>query len=152
MNRRHFLLAATAFTLLSTTAARADYVEDIVKVLKKEGYSEIDVTRTLLGRVRIVASRDGQLRELVCNPRTGEILRDVLSGPDGGDRVSRPSSTGGDDDSGKGDDGGGDDNSGHDDDDGDEDSGGADDEGDDEDDGGGDDDSDENKSDDGGND
>lgn len=110
MNRRRFLLMSAGFTLLSTTAARADYVEDIVKWLTKEGYNDIDVTRTLLGRVRIVASKDGQLRELVCNPRTGEILRDVWSGAGGGERPAASSPTGGDDDNNNSDD---DDNSGH---------------------------------------
>lgn len=110
MNRRRFLLMSAGFTLLSTTAARADYVEDIVKWLTKEGYNDIDVARTLLGRVRIVASKDGQLRELVCNPRTGEILRDVWSGAGGGERPAASSPTGGDDDNNNSDD---DDNSGH---------------------------------------
>jgi hypothetical protein len=110
MNRRRFLLMSVGFTLLSTTAARADYVEDIVKWLTKEGYNDIDVTRTLLGRVRIVASKDGQLRELVCNPRTGEILRDVWSGAGGGERPAASSPTGGNDDNNNSDD---DDNSGH---------------------------------------
>lgn len=118
MNRRRFLLAATAFTLLSTTAARADYVEDIVKWLQKEGYGDIDVTRTLLGRIRIVAVKDGQQRELVCNPRTGEILRDVWISADGEMRPPASSPAEGDDDAGGNDghgrdDGGDDDNSGH---------------------------------------
>jgi hypothetical protein len=127
MNRRRFLLAVTAFTLLSTTAARADYVEDIVKWLDRQGYTDIEVARTLLGRARIRAEKDGGQRELICNPRTGEILRDVWidakgnirpasSSPDTGfdDRSnddSGESNVGG---SGQGDDDdGGDDNSGH---------------------------------------
>ncbi len=114
MNRRSFLITVTAFTLLSTTAARADYVEDIVKWLGREGYSGIEVTRTLLGRIRIVATKDNRTRELVCNPRTGEILRDVFIDADGEVRgsLSRP----GDDDDDDDDDGrndGDDDNSGH---------------------------------------
>lgn len=139
MNRRRFLLAATAFTLLSTTAARADYVEDIVKWLDKQGYTDIEVGRTLLGRARILAEKDGGQRELICNPRTGEILRDVwtdangnvrpahsspVTGHDdgssdnsgqsaGGDSSGQGGDDGGDDNSGGGDDHGGDDNSGH---------------------------------------
>jgi hypothetical protein len=77
MKRRQFLFAATAFVLLSTTAARADYVEAVVASLKKQGYSDIEVTRTLLGRVKIVALKGDGRREMICNPRTGEILRDV---------------------------------------------------------------------------
>ena len=114
MNRRRFLLAATAFTLLSTTSARADYVEDIVEQLEKEGYGGIEVTRTLLGRVRILASKDGLQRELVCNPRTGEILRDVLIAANGKTQApASPVGGGGD----RNDDRGGDDESDDDDDD-----------------------------------
>lgn len=116
MNRRSFLLTATAFTLLSTTAARADYVDDIVKWLEREGYAGIEVSRTLLGRVRIVATKDSRTRELVCNPRTGEILRDVFIDADG--EVRSPLSVPGDrDDDDSGDNSGhdgSDDNSGHD--------------------------------------
>ena len=95
MNRRRFLVSTAAFTLVSTTAARADYVEDIVKWLEKHGYSGIEVTRTLLGRVRIVAGKDGGRRELICNPRTGEILRDIWISADGNTGPPISSSSGG---------------------------------------------------------
>jgi len=116
MNRRSFLGASTAFVLLFATAAYADedYVKDIVDWLDKHGYADIGVTRTLLGRVRIVATKDGRQRELVCNPRTGEILRDVWisAGGEMQPPLSPPRGDGDDDDnSGRG--GGDDDNSGH---------------------------------------
>jgi len=131
MNRRKFLAASATFTLLTIAAARADedYVEAIVDWLQKQGYADISVTRTLLGRARIIAVNSKGKRELVCNPRTGEILRDVLIDPDGGmspptqsassgSSGSRSSSSGNNNDEDDGDHsghggGGDDDNSGH---------------------------------------
>ncbi len=85
MNRRSFLIVTAAFAALPATAARAseDYVANLVELLKKQGFDEITVTRTLLGRVRIVGVNSNETRELICNPRTGEILRDVLIAADG---------------------------------------------------------------------
>ena len=54
-------------------AAMGAYNERLVEA----GFGKIEVTRTLLGRVRIVGTKGKVRRELVINPRTGEILRDV---------------------------------------------------------------------------
>ena len=96
-----------ALALLPASAAHADedYVEDLVKLLETQGYVDISVTRTLLGRVRIVAVNSKGRRELICNPRTGEVLRDILLDPDDGMEQSTQSFGG----SG----GGGDDHGGH---------------------------------------
>ena len=111
MNRRTFLLAAASFTVLSTAPARADFTDDMVEWLSGQGYFDIEVTRTLLGRVRIVASLGKGRRELILNPRTGEVLRDIWIDADG--NISAFSGGGGpgddDDDDGHG---GDDDNSG----------------------------------------
>lgn len=77
MNRRHFLIAALVFTVLPTQAARADYVDDVIDQLEDQGFEDIDVSVTLLGRTRIVATGRGGTRELILNARTGEVLRDV---------------------------------------------------------------------------
>lgn len=111
MNRRSFLricagACAGASPALVADAAFADsYQNAVVSQLRKQGYRQINVERTLLGRVRIVAARGGGSREIILNPRTGEILRDVLLAADGGvePRIS------GDDNSGSG--GSGDDGS-----------------------------------------
>lgn len=72
------------------------------------GYSDILVSRTLLGRVKIEADGDEGRREIIVNPRTGEILRDLFlrlgDGAEGrllrddGNRSSGRSSRGDDDD------------------------------------------------------
>ena len=50
--------------------------DSIVMQLQEQGYTDIIVNRTLLGRVRVVARNQTYERELVFNPTTGELLRD----------------------------------------------------------------------------
>ena len=64
--------------------ATPDLVDAITHQLRDQGFSRIEVSRTLLGRTRIVAhSGDGE-REIILNPNTGEILRDLWEPKDGG--------------------------------------------------------------------
>ena len=127
MNRRA-LPALLLVALVSGGAARADEpIDRILRELRQLGYTEVTVERTLLRRTRILAHSEEAEREIVVNPHTGEILRDLLipvskSGstgknddfPDGSS--SHGSGDDGDDDdgSGGGDDGGGDDGGGDD--------------------------------------
>jgi hypothetical protein len=147
MHRRAFLLGIAAGLVLAGPALAArDYVADIVRALKAQGYRDIDVSRTLLGRTRITAKGKRSTREIIVNPATGEILRDLRTGSGaddilGGDGSGRGSSDGDDDNSGGDDDDDDDDDddnsgSGGGDDDDDDNSGGG---GGDDDDGGGDD-------------
>ena len=46
------------------------------KVLRREGYRIVQRKRTWLGRVRFIAVRSREERELVLDPSSGEILRD----------------------------------------------------------------------------
>ena len=58
--------------------AMAEGVADgIVRQLKRLGFRNISQERTLLGRVRIFAQRKDGQREIIVNPKTGEILRDL---------------------------------------------------------------------------
>ena len=60
-------------------AADAQTVRDrIVRELRSEGYSEIRIYRTFLGRLRFVGRSPDARREIVVNPKTGVILRDYL--------------------------------------------------------------------------
>ena len=146
MNRRRFLYQLTAASTLVLTGAAAfaaTYTDAVVSQLTKQGFYTIAVQTTLLGRVRILADRGDGQREIILNPRTGEILRDTWqasgsattmpiiddikdesggdgSGDDnsgsGGSDSGRSNSGGGEDSFGSGsggDDHGGDDSSGH---------------------------------------
>lgn len=85
MNRRQtlFAFAALAMMAFSVAPARADRADDMVEWLADQGFESIEVTRTLLGRVRILVTLEDGFRELIVNPRTGEILRDVWIAADG---------------------------------------------------------------------
>jgi len=51
---------------------------DVIEGLEKDGFQIDKVTRTFLGRYRILARNATQLREVVVSSSTGEILRDVI--------------------------------------------------------------------------
>ena len=110
MLKRFALMSALA---LSPIGASAETVqESIISQLAAQGFNRIEVHRTLLGRVRLVAYSDTKEREVIFNPATGAILRDRWENiDDEGSNVLRPPSGG---NSGSG-------NSGSDDDDDDED-------------------------------
>jgi len=60
-------------------SADADQVRDrIVRELRDDGYDEIRIYRTFLGRLRFVGEDTRSRREIVVNPTTGVILRDYL--------------------------------------------------------------------------
>lgn len=66
---------------LAPALARADAhtIRDrIITELSEDGYTEVRIGRTLLGRTRFVATRPDARREIVVNPRTGVILRDYI--------------------------------------------------------------------------
>jgi hypothetical protein len=77
MKRRYLLLSLPLLVVAWPGAALAEPVDDIIAQLRDEGYSEIEATQTLLGRTRIMAAGGTMRRELIVNPRTGEILRDI---------------------------------------------------------------------------
>jgi hypothetical protein len=59
--------------------AQARTIDDVIAQLQNSGYQVEDISRTLLGRIRVVAS-DGQTRrEIVMSRATGEIFQDRLS-------------------------------------------------------------------------
>lgn len=82
MDRRHFLagLGATLLASAGPVAARTNgevVIDRIRAQLRSQGYTRISLERTLLGRVRILATGPGSRREIIVDPRTGEILRDL---------------------------------------------------------------------------
>lgn len=126
MNRRVFLGRCAAGVLgavFIASAAHADsFQRSVVAQLRSQGYREINVETTMLGRVRIVGAKGGGTREIILNPRTGEILRDIVLAADGlvvpeiagGDNSGKGSSEDDGSDDNSGDDGSGDDGSGDD--------------------------------------
>lgn len=54
-------------------------LEDVIFQLQSAGYEIEDITRTFLGRLRVVARRDGTRREIIMSRSTGEILSDTVS-------------------------------------------------------------------------
>jgi hypothetical protein len=87
MNRR-ILLAALVASLAAAGSAAADgFADTIVRQLRAQGYSQVSVSDTWLGRTRIFAQSGNAEREIVLDPRTGEILRDIYIGDDSGTRI-----------------------------------------------------------------
>jgi hypothetical protein len=87
MKRRH--LAAGVLAMLAAQACiaipalAATFVEQVVFQLRAQGFEEIEIETTLLGRTRIAADRLDGSREIVLNPTTGEILRDLWTSKSG---------------------------------------------------------------------
>jgi hypothetical protein len=119
--KRRMVLAGLLRCLAAAPALAQDPVDRIVRELRALGYAEVDVSRTMLGRARVYARSADAEREIILNPRTGEILRDLW--------IPRAGATAGgglipvEDESGKGRGRGGDDDDEEEDDDGDEDDG-----------------------------
>lgn len=114
MNRRGFLAMLGAGLVSATGAVAETYADLIVRQLVDQGYVNVVVEVTLLGRVRIRAEGEYGLREIILNPRTGEILRDLwfdddgnpvmpgLASPEGEDREDRADREDDSDNSGSG--------------------------------------------------
>jgi hypothetical protein len=73
------LTTAIVMTLLLALPAQAEVYDPFITQLRDQGYTEITVGRTWLGRIVINAQRDDVAREIVLNARTGEILGDQAS-------------------------------------------------------------------------
>lgn len=111
LNRRFLLLTAVAFVL--ATPAHADFVTAVQRKLQSQGFTEISISYTLLGRSRIIAHGKRGTREIILNPKTGEVLRDLwtsasgatgfsIFGSDTEEDESEDAGDDGDDDGGKG--------------------------------------------------
>lgn len=99
------VMGALVVGALGGSPALADgYAESIVRQLKAQGFSKIETEQTWLGRTRIVAEGSQGEREIIVNPNTGEILRDLWLAQNGGGAgsliSSRASNDDGDDDNG----------------------------------------------------
>jgi hypothetical protein len=88
MRRRDFLrLLAFGAAVTATTPLGADPTDDVTRQLRAQGFRIREVSRTLLGRVQVVAERGRVEREIVFDRITGEVRRDLVTekqSPDGG--------------------------------------------------------------------
>ena len=83
MKREFVFMTAMVFA----TPTFAQSVEDsVISQLRAQGFDNITVERTFLGRLRFEAFSDTLERELVINPNTGHVLRDVWEALDDDDR------------------------------------------------------------------
>lgn len=119
MDRRVLLSVLCASLVTASAGLAASYEEAVVAQLRAQGYTRITLERTLLGRVRILSHMGSGKREIILNPRTGEVLRDILLDAEGniapqiaGASDSGDSDSGGGSGSGSEDDSGGEDNGG----------------------------------------
>lgn len=76
--RRLLSLALIAAVGLASPGFAQSLEERVIAELQRDGYCRINRTRTLLGRVRIIGLKPFYLREVVINPSTSEILRDIV--------------------------------------------------------------------------
>lgn len=74
------MISTMLFALMPFFAmADGDTVRDrILSELSSDGYREVRISRTWLGRMRFVAQAPDRRREIVVNPSTGAILRDYV--------------------------------------------------------------------------
>ena len=131
MKRRQFLTLLAVGAVCAAPVFAQDLVQSIVAQLREQGFDTVITETTLLGRIRILATRDDGQREIILNPTSGEILRDlwtasvvggaspnlIISSGNGPGEDSGSEGSGGDGggDGGGDDGGGGDDNGGGDD-------------------------------------
>jgi hypothetical protein len=88
--KRILIPLVIAAGLLGAPAHAATTESGIVAELREQGFGQIEIRRTLLGRTRIIAISPAYEREIVLNPATGVILRDFwkVRGPVGDDGPS----------------------------------------------------------------
>lgn len=88
MHRRRLFMTFAAVSLMAGSAYAETVADQISRQLRNQGFGQVSVTQTWLGRTRIIGQSDKGQREIIVNPKTGEILRDLFTGAGGS--VSRP--------------------------------------------------------------
>lgn len=70
-----FLLALAP---MAASAQDSPVRDRMIELLREDGYREIRISSTFLGRLRFIATKPEMQREIVVNPNTGVILRDYV--------------------------------------------------------------------------
>lgn len=86
MHRRHLFMTIAAISLMASAALAEGVADQISRQLRDQGFAQITVTQTWLGRTRIVGNSKNGQREIIVNAQTGEILRDLFTGANDSDR------------------------------------------------------------------
>jgi|GEM_PF-1492657 len=81
--RRLFCALALGGLLAASPAVARSLAESIARQLTQQGFGDVQVEDTWLGRARITGTRGGEAREIVVNPKTGEVLRDLWLNSEG---------------------------------------------------------------------
>lgn len=77
MRRSHILASLAVFMLLHSPAqAQVSVADGVIARIEAEGFTVDEVKRSWLGRIIITASDQNELREVVLNRTSGEVLRD----------------------------------------------------------------------------
>ena len=72
------LLLAVLLSATTGSAGLAGTIEQqLLAALRDQGYVVVEQSYTFLGRLRVIAKNGDSLREIVVNPGTGEVLRDL---------------------------------------------------------------------------
>ncbi len=96
MTTRRILGILLVAGLLAGPALAGSYEDNVLEQLQAQGYANIRLSRTLLGRSRIVAVTGDYSREIILDPNTGEILRDLWA------RIAPPATSSGGNSDGSG--------------------------------------------------
>ncbi len=79
MIKRFLILFLLILAAPTDAAAQGLTVRDYyVRELREDGYASIQVSRTFLGRMRLLGRKPGYRREIIVNPRNGAVLRDYI--------------------------------------------------------------------------
>jgi uncharacterized membrane protein YgcG len=101
MHRRRLILGLVAVLAAGPVSAQS-LADRVTRDLERQGMTSIETSRTLLGRTRIVGTGPEGRREVILNPRTGEILRDLWQPSGTGSGGGLLSTRDDDDDGGQG--------------------------------------------------
>jgi len=85
-----FASFAAVFLLQSPVQAQQSVADDVIARIEAEGFTVVEVKRSWLGRIVITASDQDDLREVVLNRTSGEVLRDQRFPNEGRGAEQRP--------------------------------------------------------------
>ena len=83
MNGQKLLALVLGGLMAASPVFAGGLADKIAQKMTQLGFSGVRVEETFLGRARITGTRAGVSREIIVNPNTGEILRDLWLNSDG---------------------------------------------------------------------